>query len=166
MIVEKRQETHTDPYKWVRKRLTSKMAIVYGSMVWFLRIRETILPEIALVARRCPSFVVKTFECPQMWVWPQVPLGGPPPPPPYDLAPLPHTSLGHPLPLHCRKKPGGGGKREGKGGEGRAVAWGKGPPVAMGDGGDLPRGVWAGPTSGGSRDVAKGSGPWKVPHSI
>ena len=63
------------------------------------------------------------FECPQMWVWPQVPPGGPSPSNPLrPIGPLPHTSLGCPLPDYCKKSQRGGWKWEGEHGEGRAVA--------------------------------------------
>ena len=53
------------------------------------------------------------FEYPQMWVWPQVPLGGPPPS-------TPLRSLGRPLPEPCKKSQGGWGEegRRGRGGKG------------------------------------------------
>ena len=78
---------------------------------------------------------------PQMWVWPQVPLAALPP---CAQGPLPHTSLGRPLPEHCKMSQGGwrGEEGGGEGGEGRAVAQG-------GDGGTFQRAVGAGPTSGG-----------------
>ena len=47
-----------------------------------------------------------------MWVWPQVPVGGPSPSTP---PPLPHASTGHRLPEHRQKSQGVGGKREGVG---------------------------------------------------
>ena len=77
-----------------------------------------------------------------MWVWPQVPLGRPSPSTPYDLGPLPHTSLGRTLPEYCKKSQGVGGRGRGK--VGREGLWsGKGPPVAMGGmGGGPPNGSW------------------------
>ena len=53
-----------------------------------------------------------------MWVWPQVPLGGPPPPPHCALGPLPPTSLGRPLPEPSKKSQGGGWGEEGRRGQG------------------------------------------------
>ena len=55
-----------------------------------------------------------------MWVWPQVPLGGPPPPPPPCAlqTPPPPTNLGRPL-LAKRAKGGWGEeRRRGRGGRG------------------------------------------------
>ena len=56
-----------------------------------------------------------------MWVWPQVPLGGPPPPPPCALGPLPSPHQpGPPPPKPCKKRQGGWGevRRRGRGGKG------------------------------------------------
>ena len=61
---------------------------------------------------------------------PQVPLGGPSSP--CAQGPLPRLE-------HCKKSKRGG-LREREGGEGMAVARGKGPPVAMGG--------WGGPSKG------------------
>ena len=81
------------------------------------------------------------IEYPQMWVWPQVPLGGPPPPPPPPcaLGPLPPTSLGRPLPEPCKKSQGWGGRR-GKERAGREGVWleGRFLQLQWGMGGDLP----------------------------
>ena len=92
----------------------------------------------------CPKNLSRNLfiEYPQMWVWPQVPLEGPPlqppPPPPCTLGPLPPHQIGPPCPGALQKEPRGcGGKREGEGGEGRALAWGKGAPIAMGERGTL-----------------------------
>ena len=63
------------------------------------------------------------FENPQMWVWPQVPLGGTSPSTPCALGRLPHANPGRLLPGHGQKaRERGGEEREGEGGEGRAVA--------------------------------------------
>ena len=71
-------------------------------------------------------------------------------PPDVGLAQVP---LGASLstPLRLRTPP----KKEREGGEGRAVAWGKGPPAATGRWGALQRAVGARPTSGGSRFLVK-----------
>ena len=55
---------------------------------------------------------------------------------------------------------------EREGGEGRALAGGKGPPVAFGVGGALQTAVGARPTSGGSQSEALGlpnfkAFPWR-----
>ena len=52
--------------------------------------------------------------------------------PPCTLGPLPHTSPGRPLPCTAKRVRGVGGKREGEGGKGRAVASWKGPPGRKG----------------------------------
>ena len=77
-------------------------------------------------------------DCPQMWVWPQVPLGGPRPPPPFALGPLPPTSLGRPLPEPCKKSQGGWGEegRGGLGGKGVGLREGSSNCNAMNGGGD------------------------------
>ena len=84
-----------------------------------------------------------------MWVWPQVSLGRPSPSTPYDLGPPPPTSLGRTLPEHCKNSQGVGGKREGEGGEGRAVV--REGSSSCNGGGTLQTAVGARPTSGGSR---------------
>ena len=84
-----------------------------------------------------------------MWVGPQALLGGPPAP--WDPSPKPACAA--PRPRASPKEPEGWGKREGEGGEGRAVARGKGLPDATRDGGDLPKGGWGQtPHLGGSRN--------------
>ena len=93
----------------------------------------------------------RKFEQAQMWVWPQVPRGGPSPSTPCRQGRLPRTRLGRPLPEHCKKSQGVGGKREGESGEGRAAAWGRSSCCNGGMGGTFQRAVGPGPTSGGSR---------------
>ena len=56
------------------------------------------------------------FEYPQMWVWPQVPLGGLSP---HSLVPRTPTGLGRPFLEHRKKEPGGGICGRGTGGWGR-----------------------------------------------
>ena len=71
-----------------------------------------------------------------MWVWPQVPLGGPPPPPPCALGPLPPNSLAAPSRSLAKRARGVGGRgkeragREGVWLEGRVLQlqWGMGGP--------------------------------------
>ena len=92
------------------------------------------------------------FECPQMWVWPQVPLGGPPPPPPCALGPLPPTSLGRPLPEPCKKGQGRAG-REGVWLEGRVLQ------LQSGMEGALQTPAVARPTSGGSQYMPLAGSP-------
>ena len=92
-------------------------------------------------------FSFHRFECPQMWVWPQVPLGGPSPT--TSVSRLPHASPGHPSRSIAKSTRGVGEERDS--GEGRALAGGKGPPVALGVGGALQTAVGARPTSGGSQ---------------
>ena len=76
-------------------------------------------------------------EYPQMWVWPQVPLGGPPPPPP--RTPLPHQPGPPPSRSLAKKSQGACGEegRKGRGGKGFGSregssnyngGWGGGPP--------------------------------------
>ena len=65
-------------------------------------------------------------------------------PPPYQSGHIPSRSMAK------RARGAGGGKREGEGWERRAVACGKGAPVAMGGWGTFQRAVAAGQTSGGS----------------
>ena len=60
-------------------------------------------------------------ECPQMWVWPQVPLGGPSPT--TSVSCLPHTSPGRPSRSIAKSARGVGEERDG--GEGRALAGGR-----------------------------------------
>ena len=88
---------------------------------------------------RAPTFL----ECSQMWVWPQVPLGRP--------SPL-HTSLGRPLPEHCKKHQGVLGEKR-RGGWGGRGLWLEGRVLQLQGGlvGIFQRAVGAGPTSGGSR---------------
>ena len=63
------------------------------------------------------------FEYPQMWVWPQVPLGGPPPSTPLrPWDPSPPPAWAAPSRSLAKRAKGGGGKREGEGGEGRGLA--------------------------------------------
>ena len=89
-----------------------------------------------------------------MWVWPQVPLGGPPPfIPPWALGPLPTTSPGRPLPEPCKKSQRGVvGKREGRGRGGKGFGLREGSSDYNGGwGGTLQTPVGARPTSGGSQ---------------
>ena len=66
--------------------------------------------------------------------------GGPSPSTPPRTPPPHQTEPPRPgLPEHCKKSQGGCGE---KGGEGRALAWGKGPPIAMGEGGGPPNTSW------------------------
>ena len=100
-----------------------------------------------------------------MWVWPQVPVGGPSSssspwtPPPTQPGPPPSSG--------CKKTPGGWGEEGGEGGERRAVAWWKRPP---GRGRDTPKGSWVrthiwglsrlrAPTCAWMRDRARRQGP-------
>ena len=64
--------------------------------------------------------------------------------------PPPHQP-GPPPPRALQKEPGGVGEEGRRGREGRGLAWGKGPPITMGDGGDLQTPVGARPTSGDSQ---------------
>ena len=70
-----------------------------------------------------------------MWIWPQALLGSP-------SAPLPHTSPGRPFLEHCKKNQGGGGKREGEGGD-----WG-GKGCSLREGSSSCNGGWGGPSEG------------------
>ena len=65
-----------------------------------------------------------------------------PPSTPLAHGPLPHTSLGHPLPEHCKKSQGVGGKKGGR--VGREGLWLEGRVLhsQWGFGGDLPKGSW------------------------
>ena len=86
-----------------------------------------------------------------MWVWAQVPLGGPPPPPPCALGylPPPHQP-GPPPPGALQKEPRGVGGR-GKERAGREGVWLEGRVLQLqwGMGGTLQTLVGARPTSGG-----------------
>ena len=67
------------------------------------------------------------IEYPQMWVWPQVPLGGQPPPPATPVPPPPRQL--RPPPRALQKEPGGGkggGEEGGREGGGRVLQlpWG------------------------------------------
>ena len=99
----------------------------------------------------CPADIrgsfARIFECPQMWVWPQVSLGGPSP----STSVPPPTPAQSPIPERCKKSHGGGGRQGGWGLWG-ALAGGKGPPVALG-GDALQTAVGARPTCGGSQDI-------------
>ena len=86
---------------------------------------------------KCKFFRSKV-EYPQMWVWPQVPLGGPPPPPPCAPRTPPPTSLGRPLPEPCKKSHGGWGE------EGRRGRRGKG--FGLREGSSNYNGGWGGPS--------------------
>ena len=59
-----------------------------------------------------------------MWVWPnKCRLEGPPPTPTLSLGPLPHTSLGRPLPKHGEEPGGWGVGGRGRGRVGREGPW-------------------------------------------
>ena len=81
-------------------------------------------------APRCGSGPKRRLEAPP----PSTPLRPRTPPPPPAWA-APSRSL-------AKRAKGGGGKSEGEGGEGGGLAWGKGPPITMGDGGDPPNTSW------------------------
>ena len=83
---------------------------------------------------------VESIKYPQMWVWPQVPLGGRLPSTPlHPRTPPPHQP-GPPLSEHCKKSQGRVGRLEGgrgRGGKGcglRELQWGDGdlPKVSLG----------------------------------
>ena len=88
-----------------------------------------------------------------MWVWPQVGLGLPSfSTPPCAPGPLPHTSLGRPLPERLKKSQGVGGEEGGRGWGGKGHGLREGSSSCNGGmGGTLQRAVGARPTSGGSR---------------
>ena len=98
------------------------------------------LPELQFLDRphRCPDIRAIFVEYPQMWVWPQVPLGGPSPSVP--LRCHPHARPGRPLPQHHKKTQGGGVKREG--GVGGKGLWLEGRVLQLPWGGDPPKNSW------------------------
>ena len=97
------------------------------------------------------SFPLLLVECPQMWVWPQVPLEGPPPPLPplHPRTPPPHQT-GLPCPGALQKEARGWGEERGRGRGGKGFGLREGPSNCNGGGGTLETPVKARPTSGSS----------------
>ena len=103
------------------------------------------------VGQPTASLEVVEVEYPQMWVWPQVALGGPPPPPPCAPgSPAPHQP-GPPPPGALQKEPSGWGEegRRGRGGKGFGLREGSSNDNGGLGGGNLQTSVGARPTSGG-----------------
>ena len=96
------------------------------------------------------------FECPQMWVWPQVPLEGPPLPPslppPHPRTPPPTPDWAAPSRNIAKRAKGGWGEEGGRGRGGKGFGLREGPSNCNGGwGGTLPTPVGARPASGGSQ---------------
>ena len=97
----------------------------------------------------------RIVECPQMWVWPQVPLGGSPPstplrprtPPPHQPGPAPSRSLAK------RAKGGVGGRAKERAGRGGFGLREGSSNYNGGWGGNLQTPVGARPTSGGFQEL-------------